>query len=568
MARLSIVALLATDPLITEQYTLTMLDSMQSLLLLFYCMLLCTQAKPLKRYVPFLSGCALGLFSAVKFPVMTPVIALIGILYIWKSYRTHIAVLAYCLAIAAGYIAAYTPFFMFGHTFSDWIGLQRWMVSFYRHANLIPTWGSAAMNLFAGMYQDIFQRTWLTAPTWSPSWPILAGASVIYSYLAWTEKKGTPNTKRTLSAMVMALLLVFQITPFWTRYLVLVLPLIYILGITYISRTKQSIQHIIIFCLISINITSSVRVLFPTAEGTARITAYNIEHLFFQDLYEDLTKNSQSSLSRNDFWLLGMNAVYDAEIESMGVIMHAPVWDRWSNRQEFFLTLTYYTRRLGPFTEIHRIPLIKEDGRWKIQWQWDMFLDGLNRERKLVTTVTTAKRGAIIASDNKPVAQDTVSDMIWITKNATDPKKEQDLLQFLETLFDRKPAAVFIHQRLYGNALDFRPIPIGVPARPLTDIQRRLLTAYPGISLTPWPARTTQTSATFPIGTIKNTVFTECCSVLYATTNYDGISGMEQQYNDTLKGVHGGTLTLVDASGKTLRTILSQEKKDGKNVSP
>lgn len=45
-----------------------------------------------------------------------------------------------------------------------------------------------------------------------------------------------------------------------------------------------------------------------------------------------------------------------------------------------------------------------------------------------------------------------------------------------------------------------------------------------------------------------------------------GLSGLERAYNSTLAGTPGGTLTIRDAAGATVRTLLSVPKTDGSNV--
>ena len=58
----------------------------------------------------------------------------------------------------------------------------------------------------------------------------------------------------------------------------------------------------------------------------------------------------------------------------------------------------------------------------------------------------------------------------------------------------------------------------------------------------------------------------ECCYLLYSTTSYNGTSGPEKEFNDTLKGVNGGRLTIYDPQGKVVRTIVEVTKKDGADV--
>ena len=95
-----------------------------------------------------------------------------------------------------------------------------------------------------------------------------------------------------------------------------------------------------------------------------------------------------------------------------------------------------------------------------------------------------------------------------------------------------------------------------------------MLSGYRGVTLTPHMGRTKGKSDIVVIGDVANTHFFECCSYLYATTNYDGVTGVEMAKNNVLKGYNGGTLTLEDAEGNVLKTFIDREKVDGKNVEP
>ena len=210
--------------------------------------------------------------------------------------------------------------------------------------------------------------------------------------------------------------------------------------------------------------------------------------------------------------------------------------------------------------------MIKEDSRWKIPWQWSLLIDELQENTHLETTVIPAKRGSILASDKTRLGEDFPSFLIWITPERIDKSKEDELLKFLESLFDRNREAIAFHQRLVGNSLSDIPIPMGVLYKTLTEELKQKLLTYPGVSLTPSLGRLHRISNIVTVGKVENRQYFECCSWLYTTTTYDGIDGVEKERNSELKGYNGGSLVIKDSQGNVIRTVLQVEKNDGADV--
>jgi len=66
--------------------------------------------------------------------------------------------------------------------------------------------------------------------------------------------------------------------------------------------------------------------------------------------------------------------------------------------------------------------------------------------------------------------------------------------------------------------------------------------------------------------TIANTTYSECCSRIYSSSNYHGVTGIEKQYDKQLSGYNGGTLSLVDKRGKLIRTLITRQPKNGEDI--
>ncbi len=566
---LCVALLLATDPLITNQYALTMMDALQALLLVtFFSVVFSIHSpqQPRLLFRAFVAGLLLGLFSVTKLPVLTPILIVFGGLYVWITTKKPAVLFGVASGIVAGYVLPYSAYFLHGHTIIDWIKIQKWMVSFYLHSNLTPTWGSAISVLFTGMYQNIFSRGWLPASEWTPVWGILT-FSLITAIILRIRTRISRMHHDILLMTCVSVIGIYAFIPFWSRYLVVILPLLYIVGMNrLIARFPNPAKIGIVCLLLIINISASIHILFQSPNATAQQYIYNTEHLLFADLYEDTTNDYRASTQRKAFEQFGYSTMADAEIEFIDITPTNTLTDRWTSPQYLTANAVYFTRRLGTFTAPIRIPFVKEDGRWRIPWNWSLLLPDLSETTRLVSSVDEAKRGTINGTDRKPLAQDILGTTIWITPDHTDKSKEDQLLQLLEKLFEGRLPKVAIHQRFVGNTSPTIPIPLGVTPHTKTHPFMQALLTFPGITFTNNVAREYHPSDLFNIGTVSNTTYPECCSYLYTTTAYNGTRGIEETHNTHLKGINGGTLRLHDHQGTPIHEFIRATKLDGKNV--
>lgn len=557
------VLLLATDPLFTNQYALTMLDSLQALFLLFYCLFILRviEKKTSTLHFAAFAGIALGFFSETKFPLLVPIPFILGAWQIWQKTRSMLPLCALIFGFILGYLLPYAGYFYHGHSLIEWLKVQKWIVAFYLASKSMPTYGSALVNMGIGSFQNIFSRAWQVSPHWSPLWPVLLFASVISFFRAQKEKSILLITLLTLS-----ILSFYMIIPFWTRYLVLILPFFYMLLAFVMRRLTPKVLTIVATVFIATNMLWSIPTFFPTPDGMLSLFTYSWKNNFFSDMYEDLTMESQKNWDRTSFREFGLNTVYDGEIEKVEISYTLPHLSRFTTSITIPARITYITRHLGPFDIETTIPLKKENNRWKVMWDWSLYLPDLSRTTHLETRVIEGKRGEIIASDKAKLANDFPSMLISITPKNVEPARENEMLEFIEHIFSRNVLAVFFHQRIYGNTLNTRPIPIGVIPRILVPEEMAKLISFQGLTLTPHLSRRIISSDLIKIGNVANAHFYECCSRLYTTSLYDGIEGVEKSMNTILKGENGGTLILKDTNGNTVHTFLEKTKKDGGNV--
>lgn len=569
---LATTTLFALDPLLVEQFPLPMLDSLQlaTLLLFFLLLVNMPQKSETKKGILICSatGFILGLYSNTKIPLLTPVLVCIGSVIIWQKKREFRSLVLFLFAGFVGYLIPYAGYFIHGHSFQNWLSLQKWMLAVYQSSKLAPKIGSIWTTLFFNQYQNLFTSALEKVHQWTPLWPLVGGAGLIKLVASLYQRKaGHREEWRAMSIFTILTFLFYTFIPFWTRYILLILPFLYIGTGSLLGRmTNQKLAGATIGIMIIINAVYAVRMLFPTPEATVRQFLYDWEHGFFQDMYENLTSDAKNGMKRFSFHRFGQYLYYDGEIEAVTIHMLPTHWSRTKNHQSVALQVAYTTRHLGSFTETTNLSLQKEASIWKVDWTWSNLLPHLAPDMVLQTTVDIARRGSIRERNGTVLAMDVPGTMVWITPKDVDRETEDRMLQLLEKLFQKKIRSVHFHNRYSANTQPDWAIPVGVLREPINGKTQRELTSYPGLTLTPAFTRRTATGHDDSTGVVANTLFPECCSFLYTTTSYDGISGLELQYNTVLKGYNGGSLQMKKPDGSVVQTFISREKHDGSDV--
>lgn len=563
---LSLTLIFALDPLVVNQFTLSMLDSLQlTLLLLFFLVLAyaidAKHARP-RIFLSVVAGATIGLFSETKFPLLSPVLLYLGsVVFLrqrrWQTLTTFLA--AACIF----YVLPYLPYFLSGHTIIEWLRIQKGIVAFYVKSDLAPNFGSLITTLIANRYQNLFTKVWEPNAQWSLAWPAVTMLGI--SALLQRKKQSSLIYWTYIAWFLVVSMFLYSIIPFWSRYLLIILPFLYLgVGKLLASMRKPIIAGALISILLIANIMASRHIVFPTPEATMKQFVYDWQHGFFQDMYERITENSKKDMSREEFYRFGKMVFAQGEIEAVTI-----AWQQdWSERKPLYaipLSVVYHTRQLGSFTQSATLPVMKEDGQWRVAWQWNMLISDLSPDRRLATHVSEGKRGAMRANDGTLLAYDVPGYMVWVTPKDVDTTTEAKLLALLSSAFADRLPTVRLHHRYVGNTLSNQPTPLGVVPQVNTDIVQALQT-YTGVSLTPTLFRWHDPQSPVDLGQLINTNYEECCSYLYATTTYGGISGIEGKFNDTLKGHNGGTLELRDGERNVVRTILQKEKRDGGDV--
>lgn len=557
--------LIITDPIITQQFKLTMFDS---LLFLFSSMMIFLLHKVVQQrikstYIFILLGITIGLFSASKAPLFTPILLFVCLGTILLSTKNLKSFLIITVIALCTYISVYFAYFYHGHSLIDWFNLQKWIVGFYRHSNLPATYGSALTTILINRYQNLYSHQWLSDELFSFTWPFIFLTSIVSIIFI---VKNQNKYWYPVILFVSLLFVILNITPFWTRYLVPLIPFFYLLSMKLIKEKLSTYISVFILTGIVVNLTSSVKILFPTPQETLNQFVYDWRNGFFQDMYERIDKSGKSTIKRFDFHRFGLETYLDAEIEAVSITLENKQLSRWISPQTINADITYYTRNLGPIHKKTTINLINENNSWKIAWKWNYLFDNFEYGMKIKTSVELAKRGTIYSGEKKLVSDEN-GYLVSVLPINIQNNSEDDLIQTIYNIFDKTIPKVAIHERYHMNVLLDKPIRIGIPRVPADDTRWNSFQNMKGIYLESAYTRIYDRSdLSLNTGDLHNKDYVECCTLLYSTTTYEGSEGLDKKYDKQLKGENGGSVIVLDSKGNHISTLLNKIKIDGSDV--
>lgn len=553
------------DPLFFNQFWKAWLDISQLFFLLLN-ILIFISILEVKKYNTMLSfllcGISIGLFSQIKFPILLPAILVLEsgwILYKTGKKEWLIFLLGFVIAI----IISYLRYFTLGYGLIDFLLLQKYILSFYMKSRLITHNEALWQVLIIGKFPDISGGIAKNVAEWSLLWPIITIFGLI-SALKVIIKKGYSTFLKGIAIFLFIALTIYTIIPVYPRYLMLIMPFLYLFFLYLIKNLKNKHIKVAIFTvMLSYAFFHANKNLIPSYDSRLQNFYYNFSNQYFQDIYqEDIVKLSSSGFSREKFFTIAKSNLDNANIKAIEIHEDDKNISLNENRGFVNVSIVYKTQQLGSFTERKVIPLVKEQGQWKIQWNWGILLNSFSPYFHIESTIIPGKRGTIKDESGRILVQDASGYLIEVRPDIIDRKAENKMLNVISAVSFMKP--VHIQNAYLENVIPHKYVPITTIYSFISDDEKRELLSYPGLKLTPYLSRLYDYSISSD--TIKNIFYEECCTRIYSSYNYHGISGWEKKYDSVLKGSDGGVILIKDDKGNVIRIILHKQPKQGNDV--
>lgn len=549
--------LLFLEPLFFSQFTVSLLDIIQ----LFFLLSTITATFYLGRksyLLAIICGLSLGFFAQTKIPIFFPIIFILEISIFLKRKFLNL-MFPYFFGLTIGLLVPYTVYFFSGNTIMNFLQLQKYIGSFYLKSRLVANHSAVWLTLFTGKFIGLNTNILSSVREWSILWPIIGILSVISVVFVRKEK----NRLQWFTILLFPLigLIFFSLLPFYTRYLLLVLPFMYLLSFFVVQKILPAkyLQWVMVLVLV-VGVIRSIYSIYPVPDTVLSDFYYNLSHGYFQDIYsQDISDKNSTEMSREAFFRLSQSAWNQETIRKVSI--------KELGRQnekgivKVTIRMTYFTQDLGKFEEQKSFYLTKERQDWKILWNWDILGNGFTPGNIFYKNIEVGKRGNIFDKNGKALAQDRNGFLISIIPCKIDTKRENEMLKFISELINVEP--VHIQNAYLENSYPCDSINLGTVFKELSEEDKKKLASFSGIDIDTYPTRIYDGLES---SEINNTLFEENDTKIYSSSSYHGFMGIEKKYEEELSGQNGGDITLKGKNNRTIRTIIKKDKKTGKDV--
>lgn len=436
----------ALNPLIINQLGATMLDLPQSVWLLIHVLFL------LKRNI-VASGFFLGLMAGTKIAYFVPVVLAVDWFYVVKrfNFKRGFWLLA---GLVGGYMTAYFCYFIQHPNPWPWIKL---------HQKIIDYWtggvkGSWSLNQLLFVFGNYFKGKF--TDDWSP-WLPVGLVSLGYFLVKIRKLEKTDKNLSYLSLLGGGLVVSMITVDFWTRYWVMVVPLI-ILATGAMFKNKNWV--LVLLTGLSWPWLLAIHRGNPKILETELAKQISIDG--YQEMYRLISQKDQLRVSEEDWqktWRRLKKDTLSVKIEA--------------NANDGVLYLKYRTR-LGELNHSAKLNLGKENNRWVIFWDWGYLLPQFTGKEEIISETNLAIN-QIFDQNGKLVAKVAEWPVIWVVPRETyDIEGLQSMLERVSILPREEN-----WKRFYGVVPDKYPAEIGWVKSGVSEVDLKRLVSINSIRI-------------------------------------------------------------------------------------
>ena len=212
--------------------------------------------------------------------------------------------------------------------------------------------------------------------------------------------------------------------------------------------------------------------------------------------------------------------------------------------------------------------VIKEDGELKLKWDSHMIFPQLSDTDKVRVSTIKAKRGSILDRNDIALAEDGNIASVGIVPGKLGENRDENIQKISELT---GVSVDYINESLNASYVkDDTFVPVKKIVDSNTELKNELL-AIPGVMINKEDGRVYSLGeeAAHLIGYVQPISSEELEANEgkgYTTKSLIGKSGLELAYEDTLRGIDGTDIYIVDENENRVASIATQDKKDGKDV--
>ena len=285
----------------------------------------------------------------------------------------------------------------------------------------------------------------------------------------------------------------------------------------------------------------------------------------YEEMYNMISNESKGQISQEDFVKRNKNIYAGIDAVNINIEITETAKEKGVHKITYSESMS---TSAGTISFTNTAKLVKEDKQYKINWSSSMIFPELRSTDKVKVSSISAKRGEILDRNGVKLAENGSISTVGIVPGKLGENKEESIAKISELT---GVSVDYINTQLSASYVkDDTFVPIKKVSASNTALKDQLL-QISGIKITSTEARV------YPLGeeaahligyvqAINAEELKEKEGKGYSSSSIIGKSGLEQAYEDTLRGIDGTEIYIVDEDGTRLKTLATQDKKDGTDV--
>ena len=334
-------------------------------------------------------------------------------------------------------------------------------------------------------------------------------------------------------------------------------------------KNKKVLIVVLVIILILFIIIGGIFFFKNKEEKLAKQTVVDFVNLInekqYDQMYELLTEQSKNNVNKENFVKRNQN-IYEG-IDATNIKVDIQECKKQDKRYYITYQEKMYTSA-GEISFTNTVEVKKENKQDKICWSSNFIFPQLGENDKVRVETINAKRGKITDRYGNALAYDGIVSSIGIVPGKLGENKEENISKISELT---GVSVDYINEQLNKSYVkEDTFVPVKKIADSNTELKEKLLTIS-GVLITKVEGRV------YPYG--KETAhlmgYVQSISAEeleknegkgYNTNSVIGKSGLEQVYEDTLRGIDGTEIYIEDENKNKKVELIKQEKKDGEDL--
>lgn len=285
----------------------------------------------------------------------------------------------------------------------------------------------------------------------------------------------------------------------------------------------------------------------------------------YEEMYNMISEYSKTQISQEDFIKRNKNIYEGIDAYDIKVTPSETTKDGKTYSIKYNESMS---TSAGTISFENTAKLVRENKEYKISWTSSMIFPELRNTDKVRVSTLSAKRGEILDRNGAKLAQNGSISSVGIVPGKLGENKTENISKISELT---GVSTDYINTQISASYVkDDTFVPIKKVSADNTELKSKLL-EIPGIKITSVDARV------YPLGeeTAHLIGYVQAISAEelkqkegkgYNSSSIIGKAGLEQAYEDTLRGIDGTEIYIADENGNKLKTLATQDKKDGTDV--